>query len=299
MLRSQVTFGHQALVLNEQWSATTPPVAVPARYADTVTIDRALIRPEYRDTRDALHLSQGGTASRVHKGMLHLAVSGRILTPAGSQESRLADREIALRLALDPYECYRASPTTDGVYALDWQEPTADTTNYPTGWIALRRYARPLAQPETVWGNTDAAVRQWSCGFACPDPRLYEQAVQNSSGAPGTRNLVNRGNVPAPLRVRITMSGAGATNFTITRSGVSFILDLSGLVNADVIVVTMETCGPFGRGRRVTRNGAEAFSRKTSGATTWLDVPVGTTSFTVANAANVSSLVYDWHHARA
>jgi hypothetical protein len=95
------------------------------------------------------------------------------------------------------------------------------------------------------------------------------------------------------------MGGAGASNFTITRSGVSFIVDLSGLVSTDVVVVTMETCGPFGRGRRVTVNGTDAFSRKTSAATTWLNVPVGTTSFTVSNTTNITTLAYDHYHARA
>jgi hypothetical protein len=296
---SQVAFGHKSIKFNEQWSTASPPVAVPSKFNDTITIDRGLVRPQYRDTRDALHLGQGGTAGRVHKGMLLLSVSGRILTPNATQAASLTDKEMALRLALDPYECYRDSPTTDGVYALDWQEPTADTTNYPTGWIALRRYARPIAQPETVWAITDGGVIQWSCGFACPDPRLYEQTAQTSTGSPGTRSLVNLGNVPAPLRVTITMGGAGDSNFTITRSSVAFILDLSGLTTGNIVVVTMETSGPFARGKRITVAGTDAFNRKTSAATTWLDVPVGTTSFTVANTTNITSLVYDWLHTRA
>lgn len=299
MIRSRVTFGHKSLVLNEHYTAATPPAVDSAKWTNTVTIDRVLTRPTYRDVRDALHLAQGGTGGRVHKGLLSLSMSGRIITPAGAQEATLTDREIALRAALDPYECYRDSPSTDGVYALDWQEPTADAVNYPTGWIALRRYARPMAQPETLAAATDSASRQWSCGLVCPDPRLYEQELQSSTGAPGTRSLTNKGNVPAPLRVTLTMSGAGASNFTITRGGVSFILNLSGCVNADVVVVVMEWSGPFGRGRYITKNGSEAFSLKTSGPTTWLDVPAGATSFTVANTTNVGTLLYEFYHARA
>lgn len=298
MLRSRVTYGHKSLILNEHYTTATPPAVDTSKLTDTVIIDRLIVRPQYRDVREALHLGVGGTAGRVHKGMLMLSMAGRILTPAGSQESKLTDRELALRLALDPYECLRDSPSTDGVYALDWQAPTTDWVNYASGWMALRRYVRPLSQPETMEAANDAAARSWSCALAAPDPRLYEQTLQSSTGAPGTRSLTNKGTVPAPLRVTLTMSGAGASNFTITRSGVSFVLDLSGMVNADVVVVVMETCGPFGRGRLITKNGTEAFSLKTSGATTWLDVPVGATSFTVANTTNVSNLLYEFYHAR-
>lgn len=298
MLRSRATFGHKSLILNEHYTAATPPVVDSSKLTNTVTIDRMIVRPQYRDVRDALHLGLGGSAGRVHKGMLMLSMSGRILTPAGSQEATLADREMALRLALDPYECYRDSPSTDGVYAFDWQDPTTDTVNYASGWIAKRRYVRPLSQPETLEVANDAAVRTWSCGFVAPDPRLYEQTLQSSTGAPGTRSLTNNGTVPAPLRVTLTMTGAGASNFTITRAGVSFILDLSGMANADVVIVVMETCGPFGRGRLITKNGVEVFTLKTSGLTTWLDVPSGATSFTVANTTNVGNLLYEFYHAR-
>ena len=60
----------------------------------------------------------------------------------------------------------------------------------------------------------------------------------------------------------------------------------------------METCGPFGIGRSVKKNGVAAFSLKTSGATTWLDAPVGTTSFTHANTTGISAVLYEWGHAR-
>ena len=298
MLRSRATFAHKSLVLNEHYNAVTPPTVDLTKLTDTITIDRLIVRPQYRDVRDALHLGVGGTAGRVHKGMLLLSMSGRILVPAGSQEAKLSDREMALRLALDPYECHRDSPSTDGVHAFDWQTPTADTGNYPSGWIAVRRYLRPLAQPETLEVSTDAASRQWSCGFVAPDPRLYEQELQSVAGAPATKSLLNKGSIPSPLRVTLAMSGAGASNFTITRGGASFVLDLSGLVNLDAVVVVMETCAPFGR-RIVTKNGAEAFNLKTSSPSTWLDVPDGTTDFTVANTANVSTITYDWYHARA
>jgi hypothetical protein len=228
-----------------------------------------------------------------------MQAQGRILVPNVSQLASLEDREKALRLAFDPYECYRDSPTTTGVYALSWLEPTLDLTNYPTGWMGVTRYVRPVAQPETEWTINDQSNRRWSVGLVAPDPRLYDTVLGSTSvAAAGPASVVNHGTIPGPLRVTITMYGAGASNFTITRSGVAFVLNLGGAANLDVFTVVMETCGPFGIGRSVTKNGTAAFSLKTSGATTWLDAPVGTTSFTHANVAGITSVLYEWGHAR-
>jgi hypothetical protein len=295
---SRATYAHKSLVLNEHYSGN-PPVLDKTRTQETIGIDRLIIRPQYRDTREALHLAQGGTAGLVHKGMLSMQAQGRILVPNASQAASLEDREKALRLAFDPYECYHDSPTTDGVYALSWLEPTLDTTNYPTGWMDVTRYVRPVAQPETEWTINDQSNRRWSVSLVAPDPRLYDTALGSTTVAgAGPASVFNRGSIPGPLRVTITMYGAGASNFTITRSGVAFVLDLTGLVSLDTVVVVMETCGPFGIGRSVKKNGTSAFSRKTSGATTWLDAPVGTTSFTHANVAGITSVLYEWGHAR-
>jgi hypothetical protein len=95
------------------------------------------------------------------------------------------------------------------------------------------------------------------------------------------------------------MAGAGASNFTITRGGVSFVLNLSTVTTGQTVAVIMETCGPWGRGRYITKVGVEAFSLKTSTAATWLDAPVGTTSFVMSNHTNVTSCTLNWYSARA
>lgn len=299
MKNSRASFAHKSLVLNEHYTAADPPVLDRTKVQDTIIVDQLLIRPAYRDLRDPLHLGQGGTVGRVHKGMLSLSLQGRILVPNATQVASLEDRERALRLAFDPYECYRDSPSTEGVYALSWLDPTTDTTTYPTGWIPVTRYVRPVGQPETLWSMTDGPQRRWTVALVAPDPRLYDTTNGSlAATVAGPNNLTNKGTIPGPLKVTITMSGAGATNFTIARGGVSFVLNLSSMANADVVVVTMETCGPFGIGRRITKNGSDAFSLKTSGPTTWLDVPAGTTEFTHANTTNIASIAYAWGHAR-
>jgi len=296
---SRATYAHKTLLLNEHYSGD-PPVFDATKAQNTTTIDRMIVRPQYRETAEALHLAQGGTLGRVHKGLLTMQAQGRILVPDATQLASMEDREKALRLAFDPYECYRDSPTTEGVYALSWYEPTLDLTNYPTGWMSVTRYVRPMRQPETEWTVNDQSNRRWSVILESPDPRLYDTTLGSATVTTpfSSTDLVNKGTIPSPLRVTITMAGAGASNFTITRGGVAFVLDLTTLVNNDVIVAVMETCGPFGTGRFVTKNGVAAFSRKTSTYATWLDVPAGTTAFTHANTTNVTSIVYAWGHAR-
>jgi len=295
---SRATYAHKSLILNEHFVGN-PPVLDRTKVKDTIAVDRVVIRPRFRDTREALHLAQGGTGGRVHKGMLEMQAQGRVLVPDISQMASLEDRERALRLAFDPYECYRDSPATDGCYALSWLEPTLDTTNYPTGWMAVTRYVRPVAQPETQWSINDQSYRSWAVGLVAPDPRLYDTgSTSHTVSGAGVATIINKGSIAGPLRVTITMAEAGASNFTITRSGVSFVLNLSGCVALDSIMVNMETCGPFGAGRSILRNGIPAFSLKTSGPTSWLDVPAGTTSFTQVNTTGVTSVLYEWAHAR-
>jgi len=296
---SRTTYAHKSLVLNEHYSGD-PPVLDKTKVQNTITIDRMIVRPQYRETAEALHLAQGGTLGRVHKGLLTMRAQGRILVPDATQMASMEDMEKELRLAFDPYECYRDSLTTDGVYALSWLEPTLNTTNYPTGWMNVSRYVRPVRQPETEWTVNDQSNRRWSVILEAPDPRLYDTTLASSTVTTpfSSTNLVNYGTIASPLRVTITMAGAGASNFTITRGGVSFILNLAGMVNNDVVVAVMETSALFGTGRSVTKNGAAAFSLKTSTYATWLDVPAGTTAFTHTNTTNVTSIVYAWGHAR-
>ncbi len=297
MLRSKVTFGHNALVLGEHFNADG--TIDRTKVNDTIVLDERISDPSFRDTRDPYHLSTGGALGSVHKGLAFWRLRGRILVPDQTQQSRLSDRERQLRAAFDPDLCLRDSPSTDGAYTLDWDELTADTVTYPTGRLPQRIYARPAGQPQIIDRINDGTVRQFALGLVAPDPRIYEQALGSVSvAAAGPASVVNRGTVPAPLRITITMSAAGANNFTITRSGVAFVLDLTGLVNADEIQVVMETCGPFGIGRTVRKNGVAAFARKTSGPTTWLDAPAGTTSFTHANTTGIASVLYEWAHAR-
>ena len=305
MLRFPATFGHNAFAFNQHLAADGS--SDPALVQDTVVLDWRRIQPTYRDLRDPLHLAQGGQLGRVHKGMTLISLRGRIEVPDASQQQSLGDRERALKAAFDPYLCYRDSPSTDGAYALDFTEETTDTATYANGRMLARYYCRPTAQPSLEESLREGASRPFSLALIAGDPRMYEQTEQTLVLTPGspTNNVVNRGTTPAPLKATIVMTGAGAgsATFTIRRTGapnVDFVLNLSGLsVAPHTITVYMETCGPYGVGRRIIVDITPLFSIKVSAPSTWLDAPVGSTSFSILNTANIASCTLAWFSARA
>jgi hypothetical protein len=300
MLRFPATYGHNAFAFNGHLNADGS-VKQDGSVLNTVLLDERRIDPNYRDLRDPLHLAQGGQLGRIHKGMTLITLRGRIQVPDLTQQRVLADRERAMKAAFDPYLCSRDSPTTQGAYAFDFTEDTADTATYATGLIPLRYYCRPTSQPRLDETLLDGASRPFSLALLAGDPRQYEQTEQTLVLTPGapSGDVVNRGTTSAPIKLTIVMSGAGNAAFTITRSGIAFVLNLAGLVNGDTVVVVMETCGPYGTGKTVTLNGANAFARKTSGPTTWLDAAPGTTSFAITNTGGVTSCTVGWYSARA
>lgn len=299
MLRSRLAFGHNSFVLNEHYNVDGSVDRNKAQ--NTAIVDELEGGPGFRDLRDPYHLTTGGALGRVHKGLLGLRMSGRLVVPDLTQAASLEDRKRAFLAAFDPALCYRDSPTTEGAYALDYYEPTLDTTTYPTGRIDLRVYVRPNGRPRIIEDISDSGTRRFAVQLVGADPRVYEQTEQTLSLSPGTPSgsVVNRGTVPAPVKATITMAGAGSATFTITRAGVAFILNLSTLANLDVVVVTFETCAHYGNGRRVTKNGSDLFSLKVSDPSTWLDAPVGSTTFAISNTSNVTSCVLAWRSARA
>jgi hypothetical protein len=302
VLRSRATFGHGSLVLGEHFN--TDGTIDNTKVQDTIVVDERMSDPTFRDTRDPYHLSTGGALGSVHKGMAFYRLRGRILVPNTTQQARLSDRERQLRAAFDPALCLYDSPGTDGAYTFDWDELTTDTGNWPTGRLPQRIYARPASQPQVVEMIRDGAVRQFVIGLITPDPRIYGQTEQTLSLTPGSPSQVatNLGTVPTPWRATITMAGAGSSTFSIERTGdglSALVLDLSGMVGSDVVVVYGETSGPYGRGRRVTKNGADNFALKTSLPDTWFTLPSGASTVVIANTTNVTSCVFAWRHAWA
>jgi hypothetical protein len=159
-----------------------------------------------------------------------------------------------------------------------------------------------MGTPQMVERLGDGGVRRYAMGLIAADPRCYEQTEQTDVMTPGSKwgATLNRGTAPAPLKVTILMAGAGSNDFQLDNGmGTTLRLDLTSAMPGQTIVMVMETCGPYGRGRYITKAGAEAFSLKTSGATTWLHVPVGPKVWVIENSTNVTSCTLSWYSARA
>lgn len=302
MLTSRISWGHgpggAALLLNEH--IKTDGTTDLAKINDTYVVDSRRFEPAFRDGRDPYHLAQGGALGRVHKGMLFFQLRGRILVPdtTTTTQALMADKERILTSAFDPALCVYDSPSTEGAYPLDWTEPTADTANFPTG-IPTRLYCRPTLQPLVEEETRDRSMKRYAIGLLAGDPRKYHQTESTLVLTPAspTNSVVNRGTAPSALKATIVMAGAGNAAFRIARGGVTFEMNLTGTVNLDQIVVIFETCGPYGRGKYITKNGVENAGLKTSAPDTWLNAPVGTTSFTISNTTNVTSCTLAWRHA--
>jgi len=297
MIGFPANYGHNAFAFNDQF--TSAGAVDETSVFSTVTIDEREVRPAFRSLADPYHLATGGALGRAHRGMKLIRLAGRILVSTSTNAASLSDMERAMFAAFDPALCYRDSPSTEGAYALDFSERTTNTAVYATGILPLRYYCRPDDAPR-LREQVSEVYRQFGLALLAPDPRAYEQTEQTLALTPGspTGNVLNRGTVPAPLKATIVLSGNGNSAFTITRSGVSFVLNLSSS-GATTVVVVMETCGPYGRGKYITKGGVETFSLKTSGPSTWLDAPIGTTSFSITNTTNVTSCTLAWYSARA
>lgn len=285
MLQGRCTYAHNSFILGEHYN--TNGTVDYSKINNTVVIDQRTIDVGYRDLRDPYHLTTGGALGRVHKNFGSIRLSGRILVPDGSQAATAAAREEAMLAAFDPALCYRDSPSTEGAYAFDFTEGDGVAK-------ARRYYCRPAARPRVTETLNDGTVRAFDLALIAADPRAYAQSeagavpTNMTPGAPSCV-LTNVGTVPAPLKATIVMAGAGSSSFTLTRDGVAFVLNLSTMANLDTVRVYFETCGPYGDGRRVTKSNVSAFGLKTSSPSTWLDVPVGFTTFTMTNTTNVTS----------
>ena len=294
------TYAHNNFAFNQHLPADGTENTA---YLDaTVILEQLLENAGYRDLRDPLHLAVGGTFGRVHKGLKVWDATGSIIVPEASNLDRYAamdDRVRALRAAFDPYLCLRDAPAAEGAFQLAFSEATADTANYPAKRIPMQIYARPIGQPYVAEALGERGERKYRITLIAADPRTYSQAEQTLALSAGTPSgsMNNAGNHPSPLKVTVTMDGAGSASFTISRASVAFVVDLSGFALNDVLTIVMEQSAIYGRGRYITKNGTENARLKTSAASTWLDAPVGASTVTISNTTNVRSCVLNWYHA--
>jgi len=210
-----------------------------------------------------------------------LLLSGRALAPT---QSRLMDRLKLMASTFDPVLVARNNPTVNGFLPLDFSTLTNDTANYATGKVPARYYVRPrvplaLISPQ----GKDAMV--WKAELLLRDSRRYLQSTSSANISASTSCDNTKADYPSWPTITLNATGAGAAALAISRTGsglVNFVINISGLVNGDVVVIDMEK-------RNITKNGVTTMSLYVSGD--WFDLNPGSNTVVFSDTTNYTGTV--------
>jgi hypothetical protein len=218
----------------------------------------------------------GSVASTPRKPQRVIRLTGMIrsTTYAG-----LFDKAEALATATDPGKIGKMQRSAV-FYALDFSVPTADTTNWATGLIPCRYYALASASIDLPT-NFGVKVAPFTLDLYLKDPRRYSQTTTSQVGT-GTPTVL--GDYPTPAYVSITASGAGSATYSVANNylGYAVTLNLSGLVNNDIVFIDMDA-------QTVTKNGANAASLIVGTPSWFYIVPGVSNSIVVTNGTNMTT----------
>jgi len=196
-----------------------------------------------------------------------------------STHGALYDRIEEVAAAYDPDVVSRDNPDDFGFLALDFDVPTADEVNFPTGLMPCRYYARAEKAFEPPTSQYAGIAVPFNLPLLAADSRRYLQSASQLTGAGAADNSL--ATVWSWPTLTIAMTGAGSATFALANAEAagSLVLNLSGCVNGDSVAVEMER-------RKITKNGIEAPSLYVSGAF-WHMEP-GVNTITVTNGTNAS-----------
>jgi len=189
----------------------------------------------------------------------------------------LYDRVEEVAAAFDPDVVSRDNPDTYGFLPYDFDVPTADTVNFPTGLMPCRYYLRAEQAFEPPLSQYAGMAVPFSLPLLAADPRRYLQSSSSLAGAGAADNSL--ATVWSWPTLSIAMSGAGSATFIIanTEASGSLTLKLSTLVNGDAVSVDMER-------RSIKVNGVDDASLYVAGDF-WHMEP-GVNTITVTNGTN-------------
>ena len=208
---------------------------------------------------------------------------GKRLTLQGviraASHGALYDRIEEVAAAYDPDVVSRDNPTDFGFLPIDFDVPTADLVNFPTGLMPCRYYARAEQAFEPPISQYAGVAVPFIIPMLAADARRYLQSTSQITGAGAADNSI--ATVWSWPTLTIAMTGAGNAAFTIgnTEAAGSLVLNLSGRSNGDSVVVDMER-------RSITVNGAETPSLFVSG--NYWHMEPGVNTITVTNGTNAS-----------
>ena len=283
---------YRSLTLNRHRSAAGAEVA--AYRVHTIRVDRFdFSRLQVRDQREPRNLISGGDLGDATETFRYISLGGTILAPSGSE---LEDYIGSLFQAFGLEEAQLASPTTKGLAAFTYTVPTDVATYSP--YQVERLMARPAGFPVVYEGRSRGFSRSFALELICEDPRRYRDTATSktlSTGAgwsqacPNWNATIGRFTFPV---FTITASGAGATNFTLSDGTKTLVLNLSTLVNNDVVTIEPE----FGI---IKKNGAHLASLRTSAVDSFFGIPRGGATIGATNTTNITSVVIGYREARA
>jgi hypothetical protein len=247
---------------------------------DAYEIDLATPHSNYIAIADERPTGDGTEIYEARKVSKAYLLAGRVTAPTYAE---LYDKIEALAAAFDPALLSFNNASTFGFLALDFSTLTNDTTNYPTGIMSCRYYARPLTSIDRLPTKFDGKSFLFSIPLMMRDPRRYLQTTSTQTGA-GT--ITNIGDYPSPATLTITMAGAGSATYAARNNAVigdeTLTLNLSGRSNGQVVVVDMDA-------KTITVDGTSMPSLYVSGD--YWPVEPGANVITFTNTTNATSVV--------
>lgn len=261
---------------------------------DTIRVDRFdFSRLQQRDQREAYQLITGGDLGDSTLAFRYLALSGVIKAPSGDA---LSDKIAALLQAFHVEESQIDFGSTEGASPFTFYDTTA-VVGY-TPYQKERFLCRPAAYPIITGRRSGGDAVGFALELVCADPRRYRDTARQITLNSGNSFSASCPNWNSTIGVSVhpvitfTMSGAGHDHATITLNSKALQLDLTGMVNNDVVVVDTYLS-------TIKKNGAWAAQIRQSAVDTFPTVPRGGATATGSNTNGISSIVLDYREARA
>lgn len=266
-LGTRLTVYYDGLTLNNP--ATSPYPAYEVHRAESLT-NIAAVREE-RPSGD------GSISSIPRKPSRIIRLTGFI---RATTYAALYDNAKAFSATFDPVRVAGDNPT-DPFLALDFSVPTADTTNWPTGLVPSRYYALAVGTLDAATSSATGKSIPFTIDFFLKDPRRY---AQTASTVTGTGTASNKGDYRTYPTITITATGAGSATYSVanTTLGQTMTLNLSSLVNTDVVVLDMDK-------QTIKKNGTDAASLIV-GTPAWFYLQPGNNTVTVTNGTNMTTV---------
>ena len=249
---------------------------------DSIEVNDWAIRQTIDFVQDANQNTDGLEAYDPRKQGTLLVLAGRALAPT---QAKLMDRLKLMASTFDPVLVNRNNPSVNGFIPLDFSTLTNDTGNYATGKVPARYYARPRVSLALTSPQGKNAML-WRAELLLRDSRRYLQSTSSANLTANTTNSVSNAlaDYPSWPTFTFTATGAGPSNVTLAKGSLlsstpQIVLDLSGLINTDVVVVDMEK-------RTIVKNSIPAMNIYVSGS--FFDLSPGNNNITTNSLTNLT-----------